>query len=520
MSLGFQPTAAIGEHDLRAMIEAAPALMSFFDRDHVCRFANHHHADWYGRDPAALIGTHMRTFLGEDAYIARLPFLARVAEGEAVAFEARIPHQDGGWRDAAIRYVPKIGAEGFEGLYILAFDVAVLQHRFHSVFDGTAVAFWLIDLGNLSARLAEGGATDLAGLQQRLAADPAFVRAALDDTPVLEINAKAAELFAISPQAARSQPFGRWCPTESLEAFSDNLLAYVAGEAFFETETVMADSQGQLIDVLLTCAFAKNAPGETAVVVGATDIRTRVAKEQALARAQADLAHAARVATLGELAASIAHEVNQPLAAVMANGNAARRWLNRPEPNLAEVAAAIDRVMFESNRAAEIIARTRAMAVKGEQARERFEITAMIEDTVDIVRRQVRGLGADLQLDLPATGLAVNADRIQIQQVLINLIINAAQAMSRQRGARRITVRAGERDGVVLVEVADNGPGFEGPGERLFEAFFTTKPTGMGMGLSVSRTIMLSHGGQIAATSDVGGGASFLFTLPAARGEP
>ena len=516
------PALAVTVEELRTITDALPALISFFDAEHICRFANKHHSGWYGRTPEQLAGLHMREFLGDAAYESRKPQLDRVAAGQQVSFDAKVPHLDGTWRDAAIRYVPRMGAEGFEGMHVLVFDVAVQHHRFHSVFDGTAVGFWVIDLPDILTLFDDLGRPDVETLKATIAADPAFVRRALDTTMVLDINSKTSEMFGMSPDGARGQPLGKWCPDAALPAFTDNLLAFLSDVASFEAETVMSATDGRMIDVLLTCAFAKNAPGETAVVIGTTDITERVAREKLLARAQADLAHAARVATLGELMASIAHEVNQPLAAVVTNGNAALRWLNRPEPDILEAKEAIQRMVEEGTRASEIISRTRAMAVKGESRRTRFCVNLMIEETVAIVRRQVAALGAELTLRLSAGLPEIVADRIQMQQVAINLIINAAQAMADQPlGERLISISSGISDGAVAIEVADTGPGFDSAtAARLFEAFYTTKDSGMGMGLSVTKSILEAHGGTILAGPVPGGGASFKFTVPLGEALP
>lgn len=460
----------------------------------------------------------MREFLGPEAYTSRLEFLDRVAAGEQVSFNARVPHLDGSWRDAAIRYAPKRGPGGFEGVYILVFDIAAHEQRFHSVFDGTAVGFWKIDLAQAEELLAGLGARDTEELVGMVAADPGIVRQMLAVTPVLNMNAKAAEMFGVDPHQVRGEPLGGWCPDASLPTFTASLIAFLSGATSFQCETVMTGADGRAVHVLLTCAFAKNAPGEKSMIVGTTDISARIAKEQELARAQADLAHAARVATLGELMASIAHEVNQPLTAIVINGNAAMRWLNRPEPNPFEAKEAVLQMVSEATRASDIIARTRAMAVKGSGTRSVFSVNAMLEDTIALVARQVSTLGAELQLQLTCGLPEIYADRIQLQQVAINLVMNAAQAMSDQpEGSRQIAIRSSLIGEQIAVEVADTGPGIhhDDP-QQIFTDFYSTKATGMGMGLSVSRTIVEAHRGAIAFRSPPGGGALFVFTVPIA----
>lgn len=500
---------------LQLTTDAIPALISFFDANHICRYANDHHADWYGRSPGSLVGLHMREFLGDDAYEQRSVFLDRVAQGEQVSFEATVPHRFGGWREAAIRYVPRIGTKGFEGFHTLVFDLSREQHRFHSVFDGTAVGFWEIDLTDMRSMLASLAA-DPADLAAIIAADTSIVRQALTLTPVRDLNAKAAEMFRVDRSAAIGRPLGQWVPDSGLPAWNRNLLAYLQGADSFETETVMLRADGSTIAVLLSCAFPKQREDQVIVIVGIVDISARVSKEQELARVQAHLAHAARVATLGELMASIAHEVNQPLAAILANGNAAVRWLRRPEPDIGEALAALARMISEGARASEVIARTRRMAIKGEETRAPLSISEMIEDAVEITQRQVASLGASLSSSFAADLPDIVGDRIQLQQVVINLIVNAAQAMAPLTDRPRdIVIRTSRVDGDIAIEVADSGPGLGAAAcEQVFDAFYSTKADGMGMGLSIARTIVRAHGGSITATSPAGGGTCFRIVLP------
>ncbi|MFC3712307.1 PAS domain-containing protein [Sphingoaurantiacus capsulatus] len=515
-----RPLAALEE--LRMLTDAVPVLISFFDENLVCRFANAHHNRWYGRSPQELIGLPMSEFLPPEIYAKRLPYLARVAAGEQVSFDAPVPHRDGTLHDAAIRYVPKMGPRGFAGFYTLVFDVAVQQHRFRSVFDGNAVAFWEIDVSGVTALLmaeVERGVTDPIA---QLATDPLRIRAAMDAVRIIDVNDKAASLFGVDRDAVAGRSVSRFWPPASETAFVGSVAASFQGDATYEVETVLLRADGRLVDVLFTCAFPRDAGPAHYVTVGFVDISERVAKERALAKVQADLAHAARVATLGELTASIAHEVNQPLAAVAANGNAALRWLNRPVPDIGEVKAAIDRIIEEATRASEIIARTRALAMKGETERQVFCPNTMVHDAVALVRRQLDAGGVELRLELADDLPPINADRIQLQQVTINLMINAAQAMADQpAGTRQLTVASRHEGDAVLFEVADTGPGFPGcDSSKLFGAFYTTKPTGMGMGLSVARTIVEAHGGVIDAYClGEGTGAAFRFTVPAHDGD-
>jgi PAS domain S-box-containing protein len=496
----------------RLSVDAVPALLSFFDAGHVCRFANRYHCEWYGRTPEELVGLHMRDFVGADAYASRRPYLDRVSTGEMVAFESTVPHLDGSWRDAAIRYVPHFGEQGFDGFFILVVDIERQTHRYHRVFDATAVAFWEIDISRVQQRLAEEGGDAIAFLK----ANPGFIRDTLQETAVLDLNRRAETMFGLHREAAMRVPFGTWCPPSSEPVFRDNLIAFLSGKPGFEAETVLTRADGSEFAVHLSLAFPEKLVDASAATIAVMDISERVAREQALARANADLAHAARVATLGELTASIAHEVNQPLAAVVANGNAALRWLRRGTPDLGEATAAIQRMVDEATRASQIIARTRKMAMKDAGDRTPICCNEVIGEAIAIVGRQLSGLGAELSLDLAEAPPKLIADRVQLQQVVINIVVNAAQAMSEYDGPeRRIEIRSRAIEDRMVVEIADTGPGIsEERAAQLFSAFYTTKATGMGIGLSVSKTIIEAHGGTIAALPRDGAGACFRFELP------
>lgn len=251
-----------------------------------------------------------------------------------------------------------------------------------------------------------------------------------------------------------------------------------------------------------------------------TDIEQHRRAEDALHRAQAELAHANRVATLGELTASIAHEVNQPLAAVVTNGEACLRWLSRDQPELKEVQSGLSRVISEGRRASEVIRRLRALARKGDAQKAALNLTETIDETLVLVQRELARQRVGLQLDYATDALVCLGDRVQLQQVVINLVVNAIQAMAQVENRRRVlSIRTRlQDDGKVYVGVQDNGPGIAATDlDHLFTAFFTTKGEGMGMGLSICRSIIDAHGGKIWASSREGEGALFQFVLPALK---
>jgi len=247
----------------------------------------------------------------------------------------------------------------------------------------------------------------------------------------------------------------------------------------------------------------------------------RARTEEALERTQAELARVARATTVGELTASIAHEVNQPLAGVVTNANACLRWLAGPSPDLGEARDALRRIVRDGNRASDVIGRIRALLKKGETARMRLDINQVIQEIIKLARGEMLQRKVTLQTEL-APGLPlIEADRVQLQQVLLNLINNALDALSAVNDRPRLLrIRTDKPDSrAVRVAVQDTGVGVDPQqAERLFEAFFTTKPNGLGMGLSISRSIVESHGGRLWATPNDGQGVTFQFTLPLEEG--
>jgi C4-dicarboxylate-specific signal transduction histidine kinase len=241
------------------------------------------------------------------------------------------------------------------------------------------------------------------------------------------------------------------------------------------------------------------------------------AAQAALHRARIDLAHAGRVTLMGELTASIAHEVNQPIVGVVTNASACLRWLDGESPNLPEARAATSRIVRDGRRAADIISRIRQLFTKGTPQRQPVDINQLIRETVELLGAQAVRESTAIRTDLVADMPFVMADRIQLQQVVLNLILNGIDAMKEAGTPRELTVKSGRsEDGHVTVSVADRGVGLPATeADRVFDPFFTTKPNGTGMGLSISRSIVEAHDGRLWATPNQPRGAVFAFALPA-----
>ena len=263
---------------------------------------------------------------------------------------------------------------------------------------------------------------------------------------------------------------------------------------------------------LINCGISLLAIGATTFLVLKIESAQLTAQE-----AKAQLAHVARVTALGELTASIAHEVNQPLAANVINGNASLHFLAAQPPNLEEARQAIECIVKDANRASDVIARVRGLAKRTTSQKELLSINETISEIILLTTSEIQNNRVSLQMQFADDLPLVLGDRVQLQQVILNLILNAIEAMNGVAPvSRELLVRATvDRSNIVLVAIHDTGSGLgAGKIENLFDAFYTTKHDGMGMGLAISRTIIEAHGGRIWAESNAPRGAIFQFTLP------
>ncbi len=343
---------------------------------------------------------------------------------------------------------------------------------------------------------------------------PALVWSKLPDGSVDFLNQRFLEYTGLSVEEALGWGWmNAFHPEDRAE--EEWRAAFAAGEPF-EREALLRRADGAYRWFLLRAVPLRDELGNVVKWYGtSTDIEDRKRAEEALSDAQDKLAHVTRTQAMGELAATIAHEVNQPLTAIVTNANFSLRQLESSTPNLNELRAAITEIVNEGTRASTVISRIRGLLTDGTSRRTELDVNQIIRDATILLRNELRRNHILLNMELASNLPRVPGDPVQLQQVLINLIMNAIEAMRTSTEARpEILIRSAGNHDDVLVQVQDSGPGIEPQlADRIFEPFFTTKAEGIGMGLSISRSIIESHGGQLSHMK-ASRGVLFQFTLP------
>lgn len=390
------------------------------------------------------------------------------------------------------------------------------ERRYRHIFLSTGVAILEMDYAAVGAAIAALKAEGASGIDAVRAEDPGFARRMLGVVRLINANDTTLAMFGSGSVAEFREALPRLVPKEGDNSLWAMLSVLWEGGVTYEAESLMDTVDGRRLNVLFTVAVPPERPDLSQVLVTIMDVTARRQAEDALHHSQAELAHVTRVATLGELTASIAHEVNQPLAAIVTNGEAGLRWLNRPEPELQEGRTSLQGMIADAKRASAVIGRLRALSSKSAPQQAVFSLDELVVETVALMQRELERHRTSLTLGLDDTVPPVFGDRVQIQQVLINLVVNACQAMGTVEGrARELRVGCGVVDGALEMTVTDSGPGFDpDKASSLFNAFYTTKANGMGMGLSICRSILEAHGGRIRASATPGAGATFTVSLP------
>jgi PAS domain S-box-containing protein len=392
------------------------------------------------------------------------------------------------------------------------------ESRYHNLFRAMAASFWELDVSEVREmlrNLRDSGVTDF---EAYFDANPGFLREMIRRSRVIDVNDQTVAMFGGSKEELQVNVERIW-PEESNPYYAEAILHSIMGKPDYSCECKLSRLDGTRFDAQFTAAFPPKSFRMGPLILGIIDITARKKAEKMLEHVQAEFAHAARISVLGELTASIAHEVNQPLAAITANGEAGLRRLGQSEPGIEKARDLMTRMVADARRAAEIISRVRAMAARREPEQARLSLYQVIDEVLMFLGHEIQSCGVTVALDRDPVP-EVLVDRTQLQQVFVNLAVNAMQAMVRSGGSRRVlTIRTRRsEEGTASCIVEDSGPGIKPEHlDRLFESFFTTKDGGMGMGLPICRSIIEAHGGCIRVDNDSAhGGARFTFTLPAA----
>jgi PAS domain S-box-containing protein len=491
---------AKAERELRLIVDTIPAMVTTYRADGTLEFVNQTWRRYTGYPPEVYTHARWKQIIHpEELAAVSGAWAEHLATRAPFQTEQRVQRADGSYRWCLTSRVPLLGEAGeVIRWYGASYDIEDQKQA-------------LAALQRSQAYLDEA---------QRMSRTGSFGWSLADGTVVW--SKEAYRIVDIDPSVPpamelvleRTHPDDREMVREHIRR-----ARYGRAEADYEHRLLMPD--GALRQVQVQVRHIAYESGEEEVVGAIMDVTAARAAEAALHAAQAQLAHATRMSTLGEMSASIAHEVNQPLAAIAADGAASLRWLQRPEPDVGEALHALGRIVGEADRASRVIRRIRDLAKNVEVEMVPLDINDVVEEAVPLVQREATSRRVALRVEL-APGLPlVRGDRIQLQQVIINLVINGVQAMEQVADRPRVlTIRteAAER-GAVLLAVQDAGVGVAPEDmSRLFGAFYTTKPGGMGMGLSICRSIVEAHGGRVWASANAGPGMTFRFTVAAAEG--
>ena len=472
--------------------------------------------------------------LASDAFSRRGLILLTLACAGLAVLSFFISHGDGADVSAVIRCGIALAAIGITTVLLLrdqaskqslvAANTALARSetRYRSIFEQVRVALWEQDFSEVRAmlaRLRQQGVRDVAAYARE---HPAFARDCARRIRTIHVNDATAELLRLASPAEALGPIERFLPAGD-PALPEVLAAVAEGSSRFEGRAKLLAADGQVLTVLLRISFPDEADEFGRVVVGMMDVTEREQLQQTQLAVQAELARASRAATVGALSASIAHEINQPLGAVVMNAQTCLRWLGKEPPDIEAAVRAAERTVRDGRRAAEIVQRTRGQLVRDQRNDETIDLRGLIEETMPLLETELSAHAATVVTRFAPSVPPVRADRVALQQVLINLMTNGLHAMAETQAAEReLTVSVDRPDGLeVRVSVRDRGKGI--PDElqaRLFEPFFTTKRGGMGMGLAICRSTIETYGGQLTARTHEQGGAVFEFALPADQDTP
>ena len=393
--------------------------------------------------------------------------------------------------------------------------------RYRNIFEKVGVAIVEQDFSRVMARLGELKASGVRDFRRYLAEHPELARETLALVGIKDVNEAAVALFGASSKEEFLGALPRLTTREVRAAWASQLLAVAEGRRSVE-EVVVTTLRNETIHALVAIVLPPESSGFESVLVTVVDLSERKRAEEALSQAQAALTHVTRVSTVGEVSASIAHELNQPLGAIANNANASLGLLASAKPKLDELRGALGDIVSDAERASAIIERVRGMARRSAPERIPVRLSDLVQEVVGLAAAESATRRVAIRTDVPNDLPLVLGDRVQLQQVLLNLVLNAMDSMSGIDEAKRsleICGRSDQLDGdpAARVSVQDRGIGLRPEqADQLFEPFYTTKTHGMGLGLAISRSIVEAHRGRLWAEANPGPGATFSFALPVA----
>lgn len=388
------------------------------------------------------------------------------------------------------------------------------EARYRAIFESTGVSLIECDVSALRQKFSLSG-NNGPSLRRQLAEHPGILHEAMRLTTIVDANPACIQLLGAEAKDQLIGPVEYFFTSEGEAAFAE---AWLAAHERCPKETMapLRTLRGDRIEVVFKVSASNESEHRESVFVSLIDVTELNRARGQLEAAQAELDQASRLTSLGQLTASISHEINQPLGSILANAQAGLRWLQRDDPDLTTVKRSLQAVVHDAKRAGSTISAVQILTRNDAPKRQVVDLNLLVKESVDLVRRELARLHVDIELVLSHKAPTVYAERLQLQQVIINLVLNAAQAMATTgRNDRRVSISTGHSDGEGAVAVSDTGPGIDASvRSRLFRPFTTTKTDGMGLGLSICESIVSRQGGRIYVDTRSERGAKFVFALP------
>jgi PAS domain S-box-containing protein len=485
------------ERELQVTIDTIPALAARYRRDGSLDFVNRTWRTYTGLSQDSLHGQRWGVAIHPDDFpLVEAAWRAHLPTGQPFDIEQRLRRADGEYRWHFVRRVPLRNEDGeVIRWYGVGHDIED-QKRAERALQRSetylAEAQRLSQTGSFSWRIGSG---------EIFWSKETYRIMGVDETVKPTVGLL---LQRVHP--------------EDRKLVQQQLDRAVRGEQDYDYEYRLLMPDGEIKHIHVRAHRQVYEAGEGEVVGALMDVTATRKAQEALQIAQTALAHVTRVSALGEMSASIAHEVNQPLAAIVTNAESSLRWLSRQPPDIEEAVVGIRQIVKDAHRASEVIRRIREFSKKVGPEMIRLDINEVVEEAVTLLQYEALRHGVAMQLELDSSLLPVRGDRVQLQQVIINLAVNGMQAMTTVRDRDRVLIMRTQphQSDWVLVTIEDVGVGIKPENaDRLFSAFYTTKPDGLGMGLSICRSIIEAHGGRVWASPRVGPGMTFQFTISA-----